>query len=79
MVNCMNVFRIEQLLLNGYRRTYDWNTCFGYSRRWIAITYNVPSHHIVGQPFVLDLYVFNDGETSEAIRTFVQTVGINLL
>ena len=34
----------------------------------IAITYNVPSHHIVGQPFVLDLYVFNDGETSEAIQ-----------
>ena len=51
---------------------------FGYTAAEIAITYNVPSHHIVGQPFVLDLYVFNDGRPQSNQRLYRPLVS-NLL
>ena len=34
----------------------------------ITVTYTVPTHHIAGQPFTLDLQIFNDGETAESIQ-----------
>ena len=34
----------------------------------ITVTYTVPTHHVSGQPFTLDLQIFNDGKTAESIQ-----------
>ena len=34
----------------------------------ITVTYTVPTHHIAGQPFTLDIQVLNDGDTAESIQ-----------
>ena len=34
----------------------------------VSVTYTVPTHHISGQTFTLDLQVFNDGEVAESIQ-----------
>ena len=34
----------------------------------VVVAYTVPEHHIAGQPYTLDLQIFNDGESAESIQ-----------
>ena len=63
-----NVLTPEKMHSLGSRRIYDCEHCYQLQWQMFPVTYDLPSHHIAGQPYTLDIQIFNDGDKVEEIQ-----------